>query len=848
MTALTIDVPALCLVVLIGPSGAGKSTFARSHFKTTEVLSSDVCRGLVSDDENDQAATKDAFDVLYFIAAKRLAAGLLTVVDATNVRSDDRKHLVTLAKQHHVLPVAIVFDLPEALYHERNQTRPDRQFGAHVIRGQVQALHRSMRGLEREGFRHVTVLKRVDDVARAVVQRTRLWNDKRHDQGPFDLIGDVHGCLSELKTLLDKLGYAIGGTREAPQVQAPPGRRALFLGDLVDRGPDSPGVLYLVMAMVEQGSALCVPGNHDIKLMRKLAGRQVSLTHGIAETLEQIESEPAEFKIQAREFIDGLVSHFVLDEGKLVVAHAGLKESLQGRTSGAVREFALYGETTGETDEYGLPVRYQWANDYRGKAMVVYGHTPVLHAEWINRTICIDTGCVFGGELTALRYPEREIIAVPAEKVHYAPIKPLAALTQLRAGLTLDIDDVLGKRSVETRFGRRITVQEENARAALEVMSRFAVDPRWLVYLPPTMSPPATAPEGDLLERPEEAFGYFRGQGVRELVCQEKHMGSRAVIVLCRDTHTASARFQIENDGRGVIVTRTGRRFFKDRTVENALLDRLDEAMTAAGLWARLQSEWIVLDAELLPWSAKAEELLRLQYAPTGAAGAAALGAANALLTQALERGVDIADLAAKYATRGQLVGLYIDAYHRYCWTVNNPGDLKIAPFHVLAIEGQVGLAKSHRWQLDVLDALCAVNPIGLVATDRRWVELGDPSSEREASDWWHSITEKSAEGMVVKPVESVVRDRKGLLLQPAIKCRGREYLRIIYGPTYTEPAQLEALRVRAVSGKRSLAAREFALGLEALHRFVDREPLYRVHECVFGVLALESEPIDPRL
>lgn len=847
MTPLPIEIPALCLVVLIGPSGAGKSTFARTHFKPTEVLSSDVCRGLVSDDENNQAATKDAFDVLYFIAAKRLAAGLLTVVDATNVRSDDRKHLVTLAKQNHVLPVAIVFDLPEALYHERNQSRADRQFGAHVVRGQVQALHRSMRGLEREGFRHIAVLRREEDVARAVIQRTRLWNDKRHEHGPFDLIGDVHGCLSEARTLLQKLGYRIEGTRQAPRVTPPDGRRALFLGDLVDRGPDSPGVLYLVMAMVEQGSALCVPGNHDIKLMRKLAGRQVSLTHGIAETLEQIEREPPEFKVKAREFIDSLVSHFVLDDGKLVVAHAGLKESLQGRTSGAVREFALYGETTGETDEYGLPVRYQWANDYRGSAMVVYGHTPVLHAEWINRTICIDTGCVFGGELTALRYPERELVSVPAEKEHYAPIKPLAPPTQLRAGLTLDLDDVIGKRSVETRFGRRISVQEENARAALEVMSRFAVDPRWLIYLPPTMSPPATAPSGDLLERPEEAFDYFRSQGVREIVCQEKHMGSRAVIVLCRDQHAASARFQIDSDGRGVIVTRTGRRFFKDRDIENALLDRLDGAMTTAGLWAKLNTDWIALDTELMPWSAKAEELLRLQYAPTGAAGSAALAAANSALAQAAARGVAIDAVAAAFAARSELMRQYIDAYRRYCWTVSDPSDLKIAPFHVLAFEGHVGLAKSHRWQLDVLDALCAVNPTGLVTTDRRWVTLGDADSEREAIEWWHAITAANAEGMVVKPVE-LARDRKGLLLQPAIKCRGREYLRIIYGPTYSEPAQLEALRVRSVSGKRSLAAREFTLGLEALHRFVDREPLYRVHECVFGVLALESEPIDPRL
>jgi protein phosphatase len=156
-------------------------------------------------------------------------------------------------------------------------------------------------------------------------------------------------------------------------------------------------------ALVESGSAICVPGNHNMKLLRKLRGKNVQITHGLAESLAQLEAEPPEFREKVAEFIDGLVSHYVFDDGKLVVAHAGMKESMQGRGSGKVRDFALYGETTGETDEFGLPVRYPWADDYRGRAMVVYGHTPVPEPQWLNRTINIDTGCVFGGKLTALR-------------------------------------------------------------------------------------------------------------------------------------------------------------------------------------------------------------------------------------------------------------------------------------------------------------------------------------------------------------------------------------------------------------------------------------------------------------
>lgn len=220
--------------------------------------------------------------------------------------------------------------------------------------------------------------------------------------------------------------------------------------------------------MVSAGTAVCVPGNHDMKLMKKLRGKDVQITHGLADSLSQLEPESAEFKQQVAEFIDKLVSHYVLDGGKLVVAHAGMKEEMQGRGSGAVRSFALFGETTGETDEYGLPVRYNWAAEYRGRAMVVYGHTPVAEPEWLNRTINIDTGCVFGGKLTALRYPEKELVSVPAIRQYYAPVKPfLSEVGAVSTGLThqqqledlLNIDDVIGKRIIHTRLHGNLTVR-----------------------------------------------------------------------------------------------------------------------------------------------------------------------------------------------------------------------------------------------------------------------------------------------------------------------------------------------------------------------------------------------------
>ena len=850
---MKITIPELSLVVLIGPSGCGKSSFARAHFKPTEVLSSDFCRGLVSDDENAQAATSDAFDVLHYIARKRLAAGRLTVVDATNVQAEARKPLVALAREFHVLPVAIVLNMPEKLCHERNQNRSDRQFGPHVVRNQSQQLRRSIRGLEREGFRHVFVLSSPEEVSAVAITRQPLWNNLKHEQGPFDIVGDVHGCYEELTALLCKLGYRIDAGSELTAVP-PDGRKAVFVGDLVDRGPKTPEVLRLVMNMVQAGTAFCVPGNHDMKLVKRLKGRDVQLTHGLADSIEQLDRESPEFKQQVLKFLDDLVSHYVFDDRKLVVAHAGMKEEMQGRGSGKVRDFALYGETTGETDEYGLPVRYNWAAEYRGKAMVVYGHTPVSEPEWLNRTINIDTGCVFGGKLTALRYPERELVSVPALRTYYESAKPFLKQEELAPALTvqqqlddlLDIEDVIGKRIIHTRLHRSITIREENATTALEVMSRFAANPKWLIYLPPTMSPSETSKRDGLLEHPEEAFSYYLHEGVHKVVCEQKHMGSRAVVIVCRDADTARKRFGVMEGEMGICYTRTGRRFFNDVFLESQFLDRIRKAVEKAGIWEDLKTDWVCLDCELMPWSAKAQELLRQQYAPTGAAARASLPAVVTALNAA-QANTDVAALLEQYRQREEAADLYVEAYRRYCWTVHSLADLKLAPFHLLASQGTVHTTKDHVWHMETLARICGADQDLLLATPFQVVDLTNRAEQEKGVVWWDELTERGGEGMVVKPLDFVAKGRKGLS-QPAVKVRGREYLRIIYGPEYTLPENLQRLKSRGLGAKRSLALREFALGMEALERFVHQEPLRRVHECVFGVLALESEPVDPRL
>jgi protein phosphatase len=848
---MRIELPDPSLVLLVGPSGAGKSSFAARHFAPTEVISSDFCRGLVADDENDQAASADAFAVLNFIAGKRLAQPRLTVIDATNVQRGARKPLLQLAREHNLFACAIVLDLPEALCIERNRERADRDFGARVVRQQRSQLG-SIKKMRREGFHRVWTLDSVEEVESVELVRTPLWTDRRGEHGPFDVIGDVHGCHAELVALLGELGYAVAA--DGLSATPPPGRRAIFVGDYCDRGPDTPSVLRLAMSMAAAGDAICLPGNHDVKLAAALRGRDVKVAHGLAESLAQLEAEPEEFRAAAADFLAGLVSHVVLDDGALVVAHAGMKQSYQGRSSARVRDFALFGETTGESDEFGLPVRVDWAADYRGRAAVVYGHTPVVEPQWVNDTLDLDTGCVFGGRLTALRWPERELVSVPAARTYYEPARPLvargaeeAAVDAERPPFLLDLTDVAGRRVIETRLARTVSVREENAAAALEVMSRFAIDPRWLVYLPPTMAPCATAKRPDLLEHPDQAFDEFAAAEVEEVVCEEKHMGSRAIVVVCRDESAAARRFGVEGGETGAIYTRTGRPFLDADADREAALAQVREAIGAAGLWEELETDWLVLDCELLPWSAKAEGLIREQYAAVGAAARNGLGAAIATLERGAGRGLEVAEMVA--AERGRLaqVERYVDAYRRYVWPVAGVEDLRLAPFHLLAGEGRTFVDQGHAWHLERIDRLVAAAPDWLRRTERRFVRLADPESRAEAVAWWEEMTDAGGEGMVVKPAAFVAPGKRGIA-QPGIKVRGAEYLRIIYGPEYLEPSQLARLRDRNLGRKRSLAQREFGLGVEGLERLARAEPLYRIHECAFGVLALESEPVDPRL
>lgn len=850
-----LAIPDFALVVLIGSTGSGKSTFAGKHFLPTEVISSDRCRALVSDDETNQDVSADAFDLVREIAGKRLKHRTLTVIDATNVRAADRKAWVELARKWHALPIAIVIDPGVEVCVARNALRPDRDFGPGVPKRMAMEIRKGMGGLQREGFRQVWKLTSEESIDAAQVTRQPLWTDKRDDHGPFDIIGDIHGCADELQTLLAQLGYGVTWSEDrgdrTVNVTPPEGRKVVFVGDLVDRGPNSPDALRIAMSMVAAGTAYCVQGNHERKLGRWLEGRKVTVAHGLQETIDQLEGQDRGLREGLPAFLDSLRSHVWLDDGRIAVAHAGLKEEMIGRGSGAVREFALYGETTGEIDEFGLPVRADWAAAYRGKTAVIYGHTPVVSAEWVNNTLCIDTGCVFGGKLTALRWPERELVEVPAEKTWFEPMRPLGGSSlgksaQADADGVLDYEDVSGRRWIETELKGKVVVAEENASAALEVMSRFALSPQWLTYLPPTMSPSETTTAEGWLERPEEAFAHFRERGVAQVVCEEKHMGSRAVIALCRNAEVARERFGVAGEETGAIWTRTGRSFFNDPAMTEGLLARLRARVDQTGLWEELGTDWLLLDAEIMPWSAKAGSLIESQYAPVATSSAEGFRTAREALARAMGRNVEVGAIDARFEDRAMRAERYATVWAPYVWPVSVINDLKVAPFHLLASEGRVWFDQDHVWHMTLADRLAEGEGV-VTRTHWRVVDLAVEADCADAIGWWETLTGSGGEGMVIKPRDFVSRGKKGLI-QPALKVRGREYLRIIYGPEYDAPDNLVRLRERGLGGKRNLALREFALGHEALKRFVAKEPLRRVHECVFAVLALESEPIDPRL
>lgn len=411
-----ISMPRTTLLVLCGVPGCGKSTFAWRYFKHSAIVSSDQCRVMVSDSETNMAASSEAFRLFSHIIERRLSLGRFTVADSTALTKRARRDLLRIGRKYGFNVTLLIFDLPEDVCLARNAGRERRVIEA-VIAGMLQDLRRTIKSARDEGFDNVHIISEADTINSSFA--IKVNSHEVTLPGPFDIIGDVHGCYDELVMLLQKLGYR----KRFNYYTHPAARKAVFLGDLTDRGPRNLDTFWLVKNMMDSGNALYVPGNHCRKLSRYLEGRNVKIANGLEKTIAEINELPPDERDSFREEFLSLYReappYLILDRGKLVVSHGGIKEEMIGEVTDRIRDFCLFGDVSGEVTEEGYPVRRAWAKDYSGKALVVYGHNPVPEAVFVNNTIDIDQGCVMGGILSTLRYPEREIVQAPAVAVYY---------------------------------------------------------------------------------------------------------------------------------------------------------------------------------------------------------------------------------------------------------------------------------------------------------------------------------------------------------------------------------------------------------------------------------------------
>lgn len=864
---MDLYLPYAGIVLLVGPSNSGKTTWLRQlieegTLQSSEVIGSDDFRKLVGDvehidwkgyppEEADslyeeyQRISTEAFAMMSNLLEARCRLNKLTVIDATHLYAEDRARYIELAKRHHLPIVGIIFDLEQNVLLERDKQR-DNPRGSRRVKQQFQVFKREKRSIKREGFTFARFVSNPEDVT-----VTRHLNNPLHvaaDQG-IDVIGDVHGCYEEMIELLEKLGYA---ENEENLYVHPEGRTFLSLGDIMSRGPASLKTIDFFIRHIDAGLARMIDSNHGWKVLRWLDGRNVSMKHGdelvVEEFLDYEETNGAEatnqFKSAVRELLKRAPSHLILTKQGIptaVCTHAGIKDEFIGKSSPAISDFCRYGDSDG-MDAFGKPIRKDWTVHHKTKQLIIWGHDPKQRPLMNNETINIDQGVVFGGELTALRYPERQFVSVKAKRDYVqSEQNPLREQEAKRLNPPA-IGKFLNGYTVMTEAFGPIKVSKASAIPSLDLVSHHTVPLEELMYIPPTMSPtPKPSALEDYLEHPKEAITYYRDLGVNRLIAEKKHMGSRGILLLFKDEK--SARHYVGRETLGTIYTRSGRRFF-DIEQEESVVNRLHQALTTNHYFETNQTDYVLLDAEILPWNLKARELIRNQYAHV--AEQALLDREQILdrLKDGLGRLQGIDEWYEEYVQKLDHAQTFKEVFQAYCWDTKGLDAIKIAPFHVLAHSQETFFDKTHEWHMEQNRRFAEMDDLFM---ETEYMIIEDESTEAEVIRWWEEMTKAGHEGIVIKP-DTFMAKVEGKLIQPAIKVRGRKYLHIIYGMDYLEPDNLKRLKNRNVSKKQKMALREFALGVEGIQRFVNKESLERYHECVLATLAMESEPVDPRL
>ena len=859
---MQIHLPHAAIVLCIGPSNSGKSTFlqqlvAEGIISQTEIVSSDTCRMLVADQdfidftgtsqqeanllyEMYNAISIETFQMMEQMIIARAKLNRLTFVDATHLQADQREKYFKIAKQQHIPIYGIVFDTPLDILLARDANRKQPR-GVNRVKQQARKFKDEKRFIKKEPYTRLYTVKdeQVEVIRHASPLKIEVGNG-------IDIIGDIHGCYDEMMVLIKRLGYVEqGGLYIHPQ-----GRRLLSVGDIMSRGPKSLATMRFWLTQIEAGLSYMTDSNHGWKIARWLEGHAVNLTHG-DELVEQ------EFKLYEQEhgveetknvkarFVKMLLnapSHYILVEnglGKTIVTHAGIRDHYIGKTSPRIRDFCRYGEIIGESDT-GRPIRGDWFLQHQTSELIVWGHDPKVKPYKINNTINIDQGVVFGGELTAFRYPEQTFEAVKAYKNYTGHEGNPLLEAKAKRFSPPNIQSFINGFEVETTHGGKVYVQEGNAKAAMDTISHFTLPLEQLIYIPPTMSPtPTTSSLDDYLEHPSEAFSYYKKNGITKLIAEKKHMGSRAVLLLFKNEKIAKAMVDIET--LGIITTRTGRAFFEQAT-QQKIVRQLHDELLAKNYFDNMNTDFVLLDAEILPWNLKAQSLIDAQYAHV--AEHALMDRQKVLQKLQATNSIDVSHWKGEYEEFMRNAVRFDAVYQNYCWPVEDTSAIQIAPFHVLAHSNETCFHQPHTWHMD-MNRLLAQDSKLFIETEFKLIE--NEQDEEAVIQWWEEMTALGHEGIVIKPQQFLPKN-KGKLVQPAIKVRGREYLRIIYGMDYTDKDQLARLKKRNPSKKMKHALQEFALGLEGIERFVQGESVARIHECVLATLALESDAVDPRL
>lgn len=839
-TSLTQRIPDPALIVISGGNRDARQEVTQRLFAKEERMFVDDLYQWIPEIKNPGANSVDTDleEVFLSIIRLRLKRNRMTVIDIEGRSRSFRSELVRLGKRYHLEPVWIV------LCSEGNP--PAENFE---------------RTCRQEGFREVWFAD-VEQTQKLEVVRTKSPTLFLNWKGPFDIIGDVHGCFEELLSLLKELGYSWEGDPWNPEaglkLQTASRRFPVFVGDLVDRGPYPKETLKLVMHLCRTGQAGAVPGNHDEKIARALSGVQFrKRDEDFARTLKLASADGDEFMEAVAEWIHSMPSHMVLDEGKLVVAHAGSKRSHHGRNSKSIREFCLYGATTGKTDELGLPERLNWAAEYDGSAWVIYGHTPVSAPRWENRTVNIDTGCAYGGYLTALRYPEMETVSEPSRKEYavskrYLPLnhvlrrklasqeKPLSSVENhenaaIAGGFFVggkkyqSWEDFIGLEEVDA--GRRgvIALRGEKVRAAIDWLKANHWSEDIEGFVPPSVVAAEANSTSSELECPSSVFRYLKNNRSTMAVCSSWIPGPISIVKLKRESSNGVKR--------------------------GSILERLEKALSNSGFWERSSAnqalfEMVIDDRAGRGRQKSSERKLKDWVQESQALAEVGMFDTRAILerlNRAMEHGNDLVALTARYQkTRERLV-----RFSHWADSVldsSNPS-VCIHQMRLLATDQEVVLEQDHDRQEFLLgyDSLREKDPKLFLERRIHRVILEDAVAMEQAIEQWKQETAGGAWGWQICPFEGAPAGKRGWI-QPAIQCRGIEALQRLYGLDFVQDEQFETTRRRCIAARRTQAAKEWALAFEWLKRWKNGDPVWRLHECLVGILAVKAEPTDPRL